>query len=500
MIVVAYGSLYPFDFHSVGMNAANLYAFLETCCQMSTRGDIVGNIILFVPFGYLGVISSTREYSTIRKSALVCVIGTLFALALQLTQFYLPSRNESLQDVYWNFFGTACGAVLAAAVGRIALPADSNRADFSLIPATLICCWLTYRLLPFVPSMNLQLLKDSLKPLAAPLDPVSIAHDFAAWTIVAYLLRHARSGMRLDMYLPAIIAAVLFLEMLIISNSISASNVAGAVIAVVFCRVVLQRIESQEVVLVTLLLGSIVLSGIAPFVLRPYAIPFNWLPFHGLLGDEMYHHTLSATEKVFLYGSLVYLIRRIGKSPSLAVTFGFSVVMIVEMAQTRFDGHVPEITDPILVIGAALVLLVLERRETESVVRERRITQAIHIRRSQYKFLEELSRELGCSVSDAVRQIVAHFIEELGQDKESAANFNLSIPHDAYQERWSTIEINLRDEHFRFLTHLSNRMNISVSRVVRRIIKLFIAELDEGDHGNGTLKWTDMPPQNDSSW
>lgn len=167
-----------------------------------------------------------------RRFFLVCAIAAFVALALQVMQFFLPSRDENLQDVLWNLFGAAGGAALAHLVGVFSTPTEDSKSDISIVPLVLVGTWLIYRLIPFIPSIDLQLFKDSLKPVFDfQMVPANIIRDTTAWVVVAYLLRIARRGVRLDIHLPLLMLAVFSLEVLIVDNSISFSNLVGAILA-----------------------------------------------------------------------------------------------------------------------------------------------------------------------------------------------------------------------------------------------------------------------------
>ena len=310
-VVVTYGSIYPFDFQVRYLDARTIQAFLESCCQGLGLGDTLGNVVLFLPYGFLGMIAASEGASRSRRIWLVCFTGAVLALALQVAQFYLPSRNENLQDVLWNIIGTV-GGMLAGYLSRryVLGSVAGQRHQLTLIPCLLVGSWLIYRLIPFVPSIDFQAIKNSVKPLL--LDPtisaVSVAHDAVAWVVVAILLQHLRQGVKLDKYLPHLIGVVFGLEILIVHNSLSASNVTGAVLALVLWWSGLRRVAWQASGLAVLLCAMLIAAGLAPFTLAPSSQPFGWMPFHGLLGGSMYVNVQSICEKVFLYGSLIYLL------------------------------------------------------------------------------------------------------------------------------------------------------------------------------------------------
>ncbi len=199
IVVATLGSIYPFNFQAPELGVFTIGDFLKSCCVMPGRGDILGNIILFIPIGFTGMIAVRLESSARRRFLFVCLTGTVVAFALQLMQIFLPSRDANLQDVVWNLLGIVAGALFAGLANGFSSPSEGRKVDVSLAPMTLVGTWLIYRLIPFVPSLDLQLIKDSLKPvLSLHVAPVSIIHDVTAWVIVGYLLQHAQRGVRLD--------------------------------------------------------------------------------------------------------------------------------------------------------------------------------------------------------------------------------------------------------------------------------------------------------------
>ena len=111
IVLASVGSIYPFNFQTSELNAVMISAFLQSCCRISGRGDILGNVILFVPIGFTGMLAVRRDHSAIRRFLFVCVVGGITAFLLQVMQIFLPSRDENLQDVFWNLLGIAAGVV-----------------------------------------------------------------------------------------------------------------------------------------------------------------------------------------------------------------------------------------------------------------------------------------------------------------------------------------------------------------------------------------------------
>jgi glycopeptide antibiotics resistance protein len=79
--------------------------------------DIIGNIVLYVPFGFF-IAASTRRRD-IWKWGMACAVA--LALATEFTQVFSHRRFPSMQDVLTNGLGAALGIAIWAAVGRRAV-------------------------------------------------------------------------------------------------------------------------------------------------------------------------------------------------------------------------------------------------------------------------------------------------------------------------------------------------------------------------------------------
>ena len=119
VLVIAYGSLYPFSFQSrAGSPLRNLAG---TYGLPDSRADILANILLYLPFGFFAT-QALRRRAAVFQVAAVTFAGMALSTAMELLQFYVPGRDSSLADVGSNTLGSllgACAGVLLA--GRFGL-------------------------------------------------------------------------------------------------------------------------------------------------------------------------------------------------------------------------------------------------------------------------------------------------------------------------------------------------------------------------------------------
>lgn len=83
---------------------------------------IVGNVLLFVPWGFLTfILFYTIERPTLQTYVLTTLLGLSLTLGIEAYQYFLPSRVADVNDVIWNCAGTVLGAILGHARLRVRL-------------------------------------------------------------------------------------------------------------------------------------------------------------------------------------------------------------------------------------------------------------------------------------------------------------------------------------------------------------------------------------------
>lgn len=155
---IVYGSLFPFDFTSEGQSLDHFFAESHI---FANRSDAIDNFILFLPLG-VAVHLAFRSAAARSVAALLAVL--VLALGIQLVQLYLPSRIASVADAFWNTVGLGVGLLVAARVRhafRAQLSVHNARHDLFLI--FLVLLWFLYESFPFVPTLDLGLLRAHVK-------------------------------------------------------------------------------------------------------------------------------------------------------------------------------------------------------------------------------------------------------------------------------------------------------------------------------------------------
>ncbi|MBS0506808.1 MAG: VanZ family protein [Proteobacteria bacterium] len=366
-VLICYGSLYPFNFTANGhWLRQGLTLFTQPDLHMG-RGDMVGNVLLFAPYGLVAALINTGSARrTTAPLVLRLGLGLLLALALQLAQLWLPSRVPALNDVIANTAGILLG-VAAGWLARGLGPAGAGQAasvalQRALAPAVLMLLWLGYQWFPLVPTLDLQNMINAVKPLvrAPQLDGVRALHTALAWLAFFRLWQLTTARHTPPLALAAAALCILGAKLVIVGASISLTNLLGLGLALA-CLPWSQH-RAALPVLIMAMLASLLASGLAPFNWSSVPQAFHWIPFTGMLEGSMGVNLLNLVEKSYFYGAVTVLMAASGARPLAAAMAVAICLAAIEAAQVFLPGRVAETTDPLLALILGYVIGLLSAR------------------------------------------------------------------------------------------------------------------------------------------
>jgi len=373
-LVIIYGTLYPFHFRESPESNGPVGALLKTWRGPFGRGDFVANILLYLPYGLFWV-QALRRWPPIARIVFVVLSGLALSAGIELIQFYEPSRDSSLSDVYSNTLGVVVGSMAGAVLSsrQFSWRAGSmGRRPFIVL---LISCWLGYRLFPYVPVIDLHKYWAAVKPLvfSPVLPPLDLYRHAVIWLAVALLLEalFGVAGSRLALLL--LLPVVLFARVLIVDAVLSPAEVAGGALATLVWCGFLWRLQSRAPIIAALFASVVVIDALQPFQFSAVAHPFGWIPFGGFMRGSVEVNVRSFFEKVFTYGTLIWLIARAGSKLVVAVCVSTGLVLCLRLSQVFLPGRSAEITDAIMLLIVAGVMKQMGENPTriEAVVDQR---------------------------------------------------------------------------------------------------------------------------------
>lgn len=357
VIVIGYGSLYPFAFQF--RPGSPVRALAETYGLQDSRGDFLANILLYLPFGFFAV-QALRGRTAVGMAG-ATFAGTVLSTSMELLQFYVPGRETSLADICSNTIGSSLGAGAGILLSRRFTLDFLRPIRMHLSSSLILACWLGYRLFPFVPVIDLHKYWHAVKPLlVAPLlPPLDLYRYIVVWLVLAIVLDEICEAAWTNVVFPVVVALLLSCRILIIDAALSPAEVVGAAIAVVCWAGFLSRVRARSLVTFSLLIVLVILRALVPFHFAATPRPFTWVPFHGFLHGSILLNAQSFLEKTFLYGSLVWLAMRAGCAWRAAVLGCGGLVFGLALLQVYIPGRSAEISDLVilLVIGAVIQLL-----------------------------------------------------------------------------------------------------------------------------------------------
>src|SRR5437764_6926653 len=314
-LVIAYGSLYPFNFSVPVAGPGPVRALLATWANRPGRGDFLSNILLYTPLGFFGALTFADRLRPVMRFLATMLLGAILSVSMELTQYYDVGRDTQAVDAYANVLGTAIGALAGVIIGGPRHWGLVSAIAIHRIPALLVAAWGAYRLYPFVPTIDLHKYWNTIRPLilSPSLSSYNLFRHTAIWLTIFTLLSKITAEQRL-LIVPLFASVVLFSKILIISASLSVAEVAGAVVAYLIWLIFYSNRRTYVVMVLVLFAATVIAQRLEPFQFADHQVPFGWIPFRSFMYGSIDVDVLSFLEKFFLYGGLIWLLAESGIS------------------------------------------------------------------------------------------------------------------------------------------------------------------------------------------
>lgn len=358
-VLIAYGSLYPGNFSE--SDAGAVKKFFTDWRVVTSRGDMLGNLVLFFPLGMAGILLAPHNQNATIRATCLLLLAFVFSFVLQLAQVWLPSRSAALADVIWNMAGMTLGLAIAYLIKKYAPRRVRSSDSASLAALSVLGLWLLMELLPLVPSLDWQKFKDALKPLFLDYTlsfPVAMMH--AAGVFIAGSAFVAL-GRQPAAWLGSALIIVLAGKVAIVSLTLDASLFIGSLAGYAGCLIVWRlagTILFEAAFWLLLIAWSIV--AITPFSLTSSGT-FNGIPFATLLQGSMETGARGLAQSLFIYTALLWLLQKTGMGIAKA-TVGLAIwSCLIELIQMGLLGRTADVTEPILLLLAGWTLSVLQK-------------------------------------------------------------------------------------------------------------------------------------------
>jgi glycopeptide antibiotics resistance protein len=110
-LFIVYATTLPFDFSASNEQvAARLRLTWESPLRVRGRADAIGNVLLFVPWGFLLAIWENRRGMSFVGALVTCLLSAAaLSASVEFTQLFAPTRFASVIDVATNTLGSVAG-------------------------------------------------------------------------------------------------------------------------------------------------------------------------------------------------------------------------------------------------------------------------------------------------------------------------------------------------------------------------------------------------------
>jgi VanZ family protein len=357
IVAIAYGSLYPFDFSLRVDGPGSVQALVITWANRPGRGDFLANVLLYIPLGFFAALAFGERASLTARFLGPVLLGALLSIAMELAQYYDMGRDTAASDVYANALGTVLGAVPGIVFRSKFRWLLVNQIAVTPVPNLLILTWIAYRLYPFVPTIDLHKYWYTLKPIiqTPALSPYDLFRHTAIWLTIYLLIATIGATRKVWTLIPLFAASVLFSKIFIISATLGVAEITGAVIAYVVWAAFRPVHRAYLALTIVMFSLTVIAQRLEPFQFTAHSVPFSWIPFRSFLQGSIEVDVLSFLEKLFLYGSLIWLLTEAGIRRSAAAALVAFVLFATSLAETYLPHRSAEVTDAVMALAIAAV-------------------------------------------------------------------------------------------------------------------------------------------------
>jgi VanZ family protein len=301
---IIYGSLFPFDFVGPGLPVDR---FLAEYDVFANQSDALDNFFLFVPLG-VGLVLAFRDGAARVIAALLSIL--VLAIGIQLIQLYLPSRTASLADAFWNTIGMGAGFLVAQRVHRALRAQLAGQAvGRDMFLAGLVLLWLSYESFPFVPTLDIGLLREHVKGavFAPTFELMRLTQHGLAAALAGIAI--ARVGLLRRPVFGAIGLAALAvtLEVLVPYGSLRRETLLGIVLGMAAGYLAAQSGARRSAAIgFALALAAYLITVLTPYRGQALDAGFTLTPFSRVLWQGVVNEVVPAAFEALAIGSLLW--------------------------------------------------------------------------------------------------------------------------------------------------------------------------------------------------
>ena len=370
VIFILYGSLFPFEYRERFYPGGPLAYLLSTWQDWDHRGDLLSNILLYLPFGFFATLVLPSRMTGVQRALLATLVGTAISCCVEIAQFHDVGRVTSMGDVYANGIGAGLGAAAAALLGASLRWPLMQELAADPTAAVLLVMFFGYRLYPYVPMIDMHKYWHALWPIVRTpsLPPYDLVRYTITWLFIAVIVHSLYGFRRFLVLFPLLCGAEFIGKILIVSNVLTLPDVTGAAAAYMLSALLLLRLPGRFEIVTLLFAGLVTVERLQPFHFLMVSRSFGWIPFASFMAGSMNVAMQAFCQKFYEYGGLIWLLGGCGVILPIGTVLTAVLLLATSIAECWLPGRSAEITDAAmaLVIGSAFAMLRHAARRPES--------------------------------------------------------------------------------------------------------------------------------------
>lgn len=367
--LIAYGSLYPFQFVARNSPLGLLSVFADSLHVRLDRGevhDLLVNLLVYIPVGFFFVLGERDHRPAWRRCLNATLAGAALSLCMETAQYWVETRSPSLVDLLTNTISAAAGAILGVAFAHRARHAFDSLSETVLgHPSSALFLGILWFAALFTPGdwgrsgavNHIQAL------MAAPhLAPGHVLVSFSQWLGVGALAA-AVIGRNRAPALLLLAGLSMPIRFFIPSQRPELYEFLGVAAAICVWHTPAFRARLSTGTIAILLAGGLFVEGLRPWNFSSQAASFHWIPFVSMLGSPDWAPVLLVLfRKAALYGTTIWALARAGIGVPGATVFVALQLILLEMAQMFLPGRTAETTDAVLALALGAILIQFDRK------------------------------------------------------------------------------------------------------------------------------------------